>query len=209
MNATPEMRLLQLNTIVMNRLFPLDWTSMPVYLFSETSDNVQSVLEVGKQCLYYGGGPVCIIDDADKTNDGYPGASVWKESLEKCRIITLTPGASLNTLTESLAVAAVAKEEKWDSLVIIAPPFHQLRAFISMVTAVSTVGYPTVRIYNKVGVTLPWYAQARHSQGTLTAKRSDLILTEAERILKYQQEGTPVPLLSTERVLEYLEWRDT
>lgn len=221
MNLKPEMSLLQLSTIVLSEVsLPDNWKCLPTYLLSETLDNEQSVLKVGEDILCSGGGPVYIIDDADLTNNAYPGALKWKKALErsqKChgivnhdniKTITLASNTLLNTLTESLAVATIAQKEKWSSLTIVAPPFHQLRVFISMVTAAHFVGYQ-IRIYNKVGVTLPWYVQARHSQGTLIAKRSDLILSEIARILKYQKDSIPIPLLSTEKVLKYLEWRDS
>ena len=224
MNMTPETRLLQLATMVLtdhNQLHPVCSEEYPVYLFSETSDNQDSVLVVGASMAGgYRSHTVIIIDDTEKGNSGYPGASAWKEILkarhrrrgladpDNIRVVPLTPGALLNTLTESIAIASVAKEEKWSELIIVAPPFHQLRAFVSMVTALLYVGYPTLKVYNRVGSQLPWQKEARHSQGTLTAKRTELILTELERIMKYQQGGTPCPLLPTERVMEYLEWRD-
>jgi len=53
---------------------------------------------------------------------------------------------------------------------------------------------------------MSWQEEVIHSQGTLKAKRRDLIQEELERIEKYQSKGD---LASPARVLSYLNKRET
>lgn len=209
-------KLFQLATMVMADDVPHDYGASPAYLFSETSDNEKSVFTAGEYMVRSGiVSELLLAHDTTGNNNGYPGGPKWKEQLvnggvpdSKIRLIPFT-GELLHTLSESIDLIRLAKKEKWKSLIVVAPPFHQLRAFISVVTALVDVGYPELKVYNVVGSPLSWYEQARHSQGTLTAKRTELIHTELARIGQYQKNGTPVPLLSTKRVLEYLSWRNS
>jgi hypothetical protein len=53
---------------------------------------------------------------------------------------------------------------------------------------------------------MSWQEEVIHSQGTLKAKRRDLIQEELERIEKYQKKGD---LTTPEQVLSYLNKRET
>ena len=53
---------------------------------------------------------------------------------------------------------------------------------------------------------MSWQEEVIHSQGTLKAKRRDLIQEEVERIEKYQSKGD---LASSEQVLSYLDKRES
>ena len=66
--------------------------------------------------------------------------------------------------------------------------------------------YPELLIYSYPGEAMPWQEEVVHSQGTLKAKRRDLIQEELERIEKYQSKGD---LASPEQVLSYLNKRET
>ena len=145
---------------------------------------------------------------------GYPGAASWRESLKKLGVrkkdITLVPFTEplLHTLSEAFTIATFVKKRGATHLVITAPPFHALRCFLSMVTAVRTLG-TNLKVYTQVGITQSWNEHAFHSQNTTLWKRKDLIVGEIQRILQYQREGRPVPLISTDKALAYLEWRDS
>jgi hypothetical protein len=65
--------------------------------------------------------------------------------------------------------------------------------------------FPELRVYNRVGMALPWHETVFHSQGTLACTRSDLIHRELERIERYQAKGD---LASTAEVFDYLTQRD-
>jgi len=70
---------------------------------------------------------------------------------------------------------------------------------------VSIRAYPELLIYSYPGAAMPWQEEVVHSQGTLKARRRELIQNEMERIEKYQDKGD---LASFEQVLNYLNRRD-
>ena len=70
---------------------------------------------------------------------------------------------------------------------------------------VALAEYPELKIYSFPGNALPWNEEVMHSQGRLTARRSDLIEAELARIDRYFQKGD---LISFDKVLEYLDQRD-
>lgn len=183
----------------------------PVYLFSETTDNERSVFQTGVRLLCEGkASGLFLIDDADRTNVGYPGAKRWTERLARAGVQPSSIGVIkctgwLHTYSESLALVAHAKREGWGSLVIVAPPFHQVRAFVSIVSAMRKLD-AKIRVFNQVGTTSAWSKTVRHSQGTLVRTRLDLVTEEIRRIKRYARKGD---LVSVDVVLEYLAWRNT
>lgn len=204
-------KLLQLTTMVLT-----DSTDgirgVPTYLFTETSDNEKSGLNRGVGLLLSGvASHLLILDDQDGTNRGYPGAKEWIKHLTGCRNVqkdklqTVTCEQLLHTFSEACALTKWARERECTELIIVAPPFHQVRAFMSVVSAITRFGPKNLRVYNCPGVTLDWSAHVSHSQGTLWARRRDFVLTEARRIRKYHKMGD---LVSVDKALEYLEWRD-
>ena len=110
---------------------------------------------------------------------------------------------SLNTLVESETLIGYAKQNGYSSLFVVAPPFQQLRAFMTAVT-VALREYPELLLYSYPAVAMPWREEVVHSQGTLKATRSELIHAEFERIDTYQNKGD---LASFEDVLAYLNNR--
>lgn len=117
-------------------------------------------------------------------------------------------GDILNTTTELISLARFAKQERWGKICLVASPFHQLRSFITAVTVIDRE-YPSLKIHNCAGLPSPWNQRVIHSQGTLVGSRTDLAKEEILRIERYQQDGNnPYPLVSVERALEYLDWRD-
>ena len=115
----------------------------------------------------------------------------------------------VNTLTELINTVRFARDHGWRKLLLVAPHFHQLRSFITAVTAVDQE-YPELKVYNCLGNRLDWNEPAVHSQGALHATtRFDLIEGEMKRIVAYQKDGQPYPLVSVERALKYLKERDT
>ena len=142
---------------------------------------------------------------------GYPGFSSWTNELNKSGIqsndivgVELMKTNSLNTLIESEAIIKCAAQKKYRSLYVVSSPFHQLRAFMTLVT-VALRYYPEILIFSYTGISLPWLDKVVHSQGTLTGTRKDIIKAEFERIEKYKQKGD---LSSEIKIIEYLNKRD-
>lgn len=204
-----KIELVELSFKVLSDMDPPN-ASEGAYIFAQTVDNESSVLRSAAQYFAEGKAEVILIPDSSP-RCGYPGSQQWAAQLLLHQVpqqhIHGVPTAdfeSLNTYTESLAVVRYAKQNQFRYLTIIAAPFHQLRAFISAVSA-AVREYPSLLIYNSVGLPLPWYDSVSHSQGSLVGRREEFIHSEFDRIVSYQQKGD---LISEIEVLEYLRQRD-
>jgi len=180
------------------------------YLFGQTAQNEDSVLEKGAR-LIRDGGTARLMFLGGEARSGYPGFDAWHEQLlaqgitaGKLEPSHLPPDTLAHTQTEAIAFIERAQQEGWQSIHIVSPPFHLLRAFLDTVTRVVRT-YPTLRVYSVVGVPLPWTAQTVHSQGMLTAVRAALISSELERIARYHRKGD---LVTATEALNYLNGRD-
>jgi len=179
------------------------------YLYCQTESNYESTFQSAKSLLNsLLISKIFILQIEAKS--GYTGYDNWKRQLNLLGIsqdqiegVDLK-SSMLNTLTESEALVQFAKQRSFGSIFVIAPPFHQLRVFMTAVTVAQNV-YPKLKIYSFPGMAMPWDEDVLHSQGVLKAKRHQLIQTELERITKYQNKGD---LASTESVLNYLNNRD-
>lgn len=249
-DATENEKLHQLNTMVLTDS-PPSKTTLPVYLFTETPDNQESVLQRGAYLLHAGkASHLLLIDNQGGSEPGYPGATPWQKRLQELKVpdkkvvlIHYTEPV-LHTLSESMTMVRFAKERRWEEIIIVFPPFHGARCFLSAVTAVHHI-YPELRVYCQVGITQPWHEPALHSQKAVHGLRKDLIVHELRRTMRYQRkskflrlitdglmflkaacldgtlfaklrkikqyakQGSPIPLVSTDTALEYLEWRDS
>jgi hypothetical protein len=122
---------------------------------------------------------------------------------EQIKGVEIGETTSINTLIESEALIQFALKHKYDSIAIVAPPFQQLRAFMTAVTVALRI-YPQLRIYSYPAIAMPWQEEIIHSQGTLKAIPIELIHAELERIYTYQKKGD---LSLFEPVLDYLNQR--
>jgi hypothetical protein len=179
-------------------------------LYSQTIDNQNSVIFAAKNILDNKLAKKILFIKSEPIS-GYPGFSAWKSELNKLGIqsseivgVPLMENNSLNTLTESQAIIRYALQKKIRSLYVVSSPFHQLRAFMTLVT-VALHEYPDLLIFSYTGIALPWSAEVAHSQGALLGTRKDIIKAEYERIEKYKQKGD---LSSGIEILEYLNKRD-
>ncbi len=111
---------------------------------------------------------------------------------------------SINTLVESRKMIRCVRDLGIQRLLVVAPPFQQLRAFMTAVT-VALEWYPELKLYSSPGMALPWMDTVVHSQGTLQAPRRQLIKEELVRIETYQKKGD---LARFKTVLNYIDERD-
>ena len=180
------------------------------YLYCQTEDNHNSVFQAAQFLINHSYTSKLLILGAD-AESGYPGFEEWKRQLLQLGILTeqitsvnKEETSELNTLVESEALIRFTKKQSYGSIFVVAPPFQQLRAFMTAVT-VSMREYPELLIYSHPGAAMHWQEEVVHSQGTLMAKRRELIQEELDRIEKYQNKGD---LASYEQVLNYLNRRD-
>lgn len=180
---------------------------LPMYLFGETSDNeASSFLRASNELIVERG--VWISGGSDIA--GYPGAPQWIEQLQLVgvprSIIEVIPlNGPPNTKTEADALVQYAVEQECKTFAIIAPPFHQLRCFLTVLGSMKTMGRMDLQVYNWVGASLDWQEPARHSQGSLKDVRENLIGHEFERIIRYTEKGD---LATVDEALAYLRQRD-
>ncbi|RJP82052.1 MAG: YdcF family protein [Desulfobacteraceae bacterium] len=180
------------------------------YLYCQTRENQESVFQAARVLLRHSfAQEIWILNTTEK--GGYPGFSDWQRQLldmglDRNRIVGVTdPETSgLHTRIESQALIRFAKKRGCRSLYVVAPPFHQLRAFMTAVT-LALEEFPELRIYSFPGSALSWQAEVTHSQGKLKADRRSLIHEELLRIAAYQDKGD---LALFDPVLQYLNQRD-
>lgn len=179
-------------------------------LYSQTKDNQNSVIFAAKNILYNKLAKKILFIKSGPVS-GYTGFKTWTSELKKIGIqsndivgVKFMNTNSLNTLTESEAIINYAAQKKYRSLYVVSSPFHQLRAFMTLVT-VALRDYPDLLIFSYTGIPLPWLAKVAHSQGILLGTRKDIIKAEFERIEKYKQKGD---LSSEIEIIKYLNKRD-
>ncbi len=180
------------------------------YLFAQTEDNQESVFAAAEKLLTAMLTRRVLLPHTEPMS-GYPGFRTWQQALQGQGIgnlqmegVTGITSSILHTLIEAEALVRFAKARGYRSLYVVAPPFHQPRAFMTAVT-VALREYPDLQLYSHPGAALPWGAEVVHSQGQTRGARSELIGGELERIGKYHAQGD---LAAVEDVLEYLDRRD-
>lgn len=146
-----------------------------------------------------------------KKGYGYPGFGNWKKKLVKLGIperkivgVQISSDFPPSTHAEAWGIVRYAKKSKWRTLYIVAPPLHQLRAFVTTVTALIREK-ARVLAYNFVGMSQRWEEHIIHSQGIQKGTRSELLTEEFEKMERYYKKGD---LISGEEVLKYLDKRD-
>ena len=180
------------------------------YLFSETDDNRFSVFLGVRNLLWVGLTQNVAIPD-NYTNPGYSGFAEWYRALrlegipDTAGIFPLTVSGNLNTFSEAQALVRYARDHMFTNVCIVAPPFHMPRAFMSAIS-VAVREYPELKIYSKPGYVSDWWHEVvKHSQGIVSGTRAELIVSEQERIARYQEKGD---LLSFVEIFRYLANRD-
>ncbi len=183
-----------------------DNTVDAAYLYGQTIENQSSVLNKGAS-LYKKGlvRSIWIADSQPKS--GYLGFTVWQEKLIALGVpdsaivgVPIDSYEIINTYIEASEVARLALSMSIKSLIVVSSPFHQLRAFVTIVTAISRE-YPELKAYNQTGEALEWYESVSHSQGELKGTREGFIYTELDRIDLYHGKGF---LVSLDEVKDYL-----
>lgn len=181
-----------------------------VFLFGQTEDNEMSVLKKSIELVNHSRTErILFVKTVPKS--GHPGYEAWKEKLVQKGIkenliagVPLPETPIIHTLIEAEALMHFARQNAYKQLYVTAAPFHQLRAYMTAVTAALNI-FPQIRLYSQPGTALPWLEEVLHSQGSIHGTRNKLIAGELERIEKYKNKGD---LASVEQVLSYLNRRD-
>lgn len=180
------------------------------YLFAQTEPNQQSVFVAGRELIERERVHKLLISDCTPKS-GYIGVTACRQAMIASGIpggvieeVPMEPTEVLHTLIESQKVVRFAKAQGYRRLIVVSSPFHQERAFMTMVTA-ALREYPSLKLYSVPGAPQPWDEVVTHSQGTLHGTRAELIAEEQKRIDRYTAQGD---LLCRETILEYLRTRD-
>lgn len=202
----------KLQTIVLSD--PLPERLDMIYLVGSTEDNEGSVLAAAISLMEHRSGTDIALGNYPEHGANYTG---WREWPDCLRAFLNEPSILLidrydeaeitNTYTEEVVLARYLKiHPGYRKICIIAPPFHQLRSFISAVTAFRENGLGHISIFNQPGTPLAWDEAITHSKGAkrveggdryIHAARHTLIDEEFDRLLKYKN------LLPPSKVLEY------
>jgi uncharacterized SAM-binding protein YcdF (DUF218 family) len=180
------------------------------YLFAETQANQQSVFAAGRELIERGQVQKLLISDC-ASKSGYVGAAAYRAAMIETGIpanaiqeVPMEPTEILHTGIEADKAVQFAMAKGYKRLLVVSVPFHQERAFMSVVTAVLRE-YPSLKVYSHPGESQPWDEVVTHSQGRLRGTRAELIAEELKRIETYTAQGF---LLPRSAILEYLGARD-
>jgi hypothetical protein len=180
------------------------------YLFGQTQPNQESVFATGRELAEQGRVQKLLISDCSPKS-GYLGAVATRRAMIASGIpagmieeVPMEPTRILHTLIECQKAVRLARAQGYQRLIVVSSPFHQERAFMTMVTA-ALREYPSLKLYSIPGTPQRWDEVVTHSQGKLRGTRAELIAEEQKRIEKYIAQGDLAP---RETVLEYLRARD-
>ncbi len=186
-----------------------DFSFQSLSVFAHSIDNYKYVID--KACEIYLKKNVPIVINGARKISGYVGVNEYKRLLQKngvkkTDIIIAKPidENMLHTRNESIAYIQTINQLQFLNNLIVSVPFHQIRAFMTMVTIVKELKV-NIKLYNCPVINFDWNKTVTHSQDILRKVARELIYDELERIKKYQMKGD---LASTEDVLNYLNTRD-
>ncbi len=168
------------------------------YLFGQTAPNQDSVFAAGRELVERGGVRKLLISDCSPKS-GYLGATACRQTMIESGIpagtieeVPMEPTKILHTLIESEKVVRFARAQGYRRLIVVSSPFHQQRAFMTMVS-VALREYPSLKLYSVPGAPQPWDEVVTHSQGKLCGTRAELIAEEQRRIEQYTAQGDLAP----------------
>jgi hypothetical protein len=180
------------------------------YLLAETEPNQESVFHAGRRLLHEGRVDKLLISDC-VPKSGYIGAAAYRRAMRDGGIaeasieeVLMEPTPILHTLIEAQTVVRHARSRGYRKLIVISAPFHQERAFITVVSEVIRQ-CPSLKVYSCPGRPLPWDEVVTHSQGVERKTRAEWIAAEQQRIEMYTAKGDLRPYTD---IIAYLRTRD-
>ena len=181
-----------------------------IYLFGESQDNEASSHAAGGFLWSLGLAKwICITEAGEGFS--YSGFNSWKKKLVKrgvpmAQIKGIPQFSDLPASTDAEAISLVrfAEAHNLRTVYVVAHPIHQLRVFISCVSAAKREK-SQVYFFNFVGPSARWEDHITFSQGVQRGTRSNLIRKELKKIERYFKKGD---LISPKGVLEYMNRRD-
>jgi len=175
------------------------------YLFGNTSDNESSLFEAAGEMQSKSLASEFLVIEAFEAN-GFPGYENWSQKLERVvgreNIVPvhIEDPKGVNTYSESVELLNYTRGHEIEDIYVVGADFHQLRAMMTMASEVIERN-SKLNLFSYPGTKLSLDEVALHSQGTLRDTRSNLVLSEIEKIRDYTN------ILPPSQILEYLQNR--
>ena len=112
-----------------------------------------------------------------------------------------------HTGSEAEGLVLLAKERRWEKVIVVGHPMHMLRAFTQTVGFVMKE-YPSLRVYAKTAAPKSWHEHATLNQGVVNGTPfREGIDAEWKRLnAVYGNKYDPIP---AKQVIEYINWRES
>jgi uncharacterized SAM-binding protein YcdF (DUF218 family) len=138
--------------------------------------------------------------DARREYGSFPAEELKKKLLE----FGIAPEAvmlesdSKNTREQATSVLALAAQNGWTKIILVASHYHQYRAYLTFLKAMAESG-KKIQIFNSPVRDLAWF------RAEIWGARIDLLENEFERMKKYRETGH---IASFEEALDYQLWKE-
>lgn len=163
-----------------------------VYCFAHHIDNLYMMRRGLKR---RGIRSVCLLDNVTAMSGVSSGAETRRAYEDDGFAVTGIPFAheSINTKLESDVVVDWAVANEYTHIIAVAPPFHALRAIMTLVSSVMDKG-ASIHVSCCPGETNDWRATSVTHQGKTISSGKDLLAMELERIARYTDAGDIRPV---------------
>lgn len=106
---------------------------------------------------------------------------------------------SQNTYEQGIEVIKIAKQKKWEKIIIVASHFHQARAYLTFLKAMQKAGLK-IKIFNSPARDLPWFRKT-----ALGISRLELLEEEFKKIKAYAKNNH---IASLDYAISYQAWKE-
>ncbi len=179
--------------------------------FGQTHENDRVALETIS--INYSGLPILVgkCDTIQKENRLLVrGHHAWQGYLEGrgCKNVVIYPMSDKlppSTDAEALGMVPIIKKRSWKRLVIVVPPLHAIRAFVSLISACLKNNLNHIAIWSAPCDALAWNENVFHSGSMPAAPREKQIQGELDKIMRYCEKGD---YLTAKEILDYLRTKD-
>ena len=141
------------------------------------------------------------------------GSDAWVKELKRLKVsdhsimvYSMSDRFPPSTDAEAWGMVELIKKNSWKCLVVVVPPLHAIRAFVSLVSACKKSGLDDVKIWSMPSYALPWDRNVFHSGSMPSAPRIEQVTGEMEKIFAYCAKGDH---LTAGEILKYLKNRDS
>jgi uncharacterized SAM-binding protein YcdF (DUF218 family) len=168
-----------------------------VYSFSQTrcseAEQVRKLLELSR--TYTRATILCSGEDGSR-GCGWDGYERFEANLKSvgipaariCKVPFPYDATQINTLNESVALVEFCDVHNIKTLLVVAPPFHQVRCTLTFLSCVLKRRC-TINVYSAPSLVHNWCSVAYHSQGKLCGPRAAFVRAELHRLWKYYLKG--------------------